>query len=362
MFPLRIPLASATVQRPKGQAILVTGGTGFIGSHTVIQLVAAGLKPIIIDNLANSDLSVLDGIQQILGADAKVPFYQGDCNDRATLEKIFAAHPDIVGVIHFAADKAVGESVQNPLKYYRNNIGSLVCLLEVMQQHGVKDIVFSSSCTVYGQPDLLPVTELTPIKKAESPYGNTKQICEEVLVDTVCAKAPIRVAALRYFNPIGAHPSAAIGELPNGVPNNLVPFVTQTAIGKRQELSIFGNDYNTPDGTCIRDFIHVVDLADAHIAALNYLNHQAEDAAFYDVFNIGTGQGNSVLEVVQSFEQVTGVKFAWKFAPRRAGDVEQIYADVQKSTDKLGWETQLSLPDALKHAWAWEQKLAATGR
>jgi len=353
---IRIPFTETKSTR-QGNEILVTGGTGFIGSHTIVQLTLAGFKPIILDNLSNSELSVLHGLNYILGHET--PFYLGDCNDKNILIDIFSKHPQISGVIHFAAHKAVGESVLKPLKYYHNNIHSLVTLLETMGEFGVKDIVFSSSCTVYGQPETLPVTELTPIKKAESPYGNTKQISEEILIDTVHSGSAIRVVSLRYFNPIGAHPSAHIGELPNGLPNNLVPFVTQTAIGKREKLSVFGNDYNTPDGTCVRDFIHVVDLADAHIAAFRYLGHQPENEAFYDVFNIGAGQGSSVLEVINTFESATGVKFNWNFAPRRTGDVEKIYADVSKANSLLNWKVQFSLKDSLIHAWNWEKKLAS---
>jgi len=353
---IKIPLSDIQNIR-KGNAILVTGGTGFIGSHTVVQLEHAGFQPIIIDNLANSDMDVLHGLKNILHKET--PFYLGDCNDPAILRDIFNKHPNISGVIHFAADKAVGESVENPLKYYRNNVGSLVNLLTIMQEFGVRDLVFSSSCTVYGQPDILPVTEDTPTKSAESPYGNTKQICEEILVDTIKSKAAMRITALRYFNPVGAHPSTELGELPNGVPSNLVPFVTQTAIGKREKLSVFGNDYNTEDGTCIRDFIHVVDLADAHIAAFQYLSRQSENEAFYDVFNIGSGNGNTVLDVINTFESATGVKFNWSFAPRRAGDVEKVYADVSKANNLLGWKVKYTLKDSLMHAWAWEEKLAS---
>jgi UDP-glucose 4-epimerase len=335
--------------------ILVTGGTGFIGSHTVVELAHAGYEPIIIDSLERSERSVLGGIERILGK--SVQFYQGDCNNAADLAHIFETEKNIKGVIHFAAYKAVGESVQYPLMYYRNNVGATVTLIEQMIRFGIQDLVFSSSCTVYGQPEKLPVTEDAPIKAAESPYGNTKQICEEVIRDTVNAKAELRAISLRYFNPIGAHPSAEIGELPIGVPGNLVPFITQLAAGLREQLSVFGNDYNTPDGTCIRDYIHVVDLAKAHVKAIDLLQKQAEKQPFYDVINLGTGNGNSVLEVIKTFEAVNHVKLNWKFAPRRAGDVEKTYAAVEKSTRLLGWKTELTLEDALRDAWRWEKKI-----
>jgi UDP-glucose 4-epimerase len=334
--------------------ILVTGGAGFIGSHTVLELANAGFEPILVDNFANSDRNVLTNLRIIAGRD--FTFYEGDCNSVAFLNQIFTEHPDIEGVIHFAADKAVGESVQHPLKYYRNNVGSLVSLLDVMLEKGVKNLVFSSSCTVYGQPEILPVTEETPIVKAESPYGNTKQICEEVLVDTVKSGVNLKAIALRYFNPIGAHPSALIGELPLGVPNNLIPYVTQTAAGIRPLLRVFGNDYNTPDGTCIRDFIHVVDLAKAHVAALKLLAKTTENNHF-DKFNIGTGNGNSVKEVVDTFIAVTGENLPYEFAPRRSGDVEQIYANVDKATHVLGWKAEIGLAQSLADAWRWQQQL-----
>jgi UDP-glucose 4-epimerase len=338
--------------------ILVTGGTGFIGSHTVVQLVQAGYEPILIDNYANSERQVIEGIAAIIGLEPKC--YEIDCNDREALDIVFEENPNISGVIHFAAHKSVGESVLRPLKYYHNNLGSLIALLDVMTARGIRDIVFSSSCTVYGQPNVLPVTELTPIIKAASPYGNTKQISEEILTDLHTSLSPMRICILRYFNPIGAHPSAHIGELPIGVPYYLIPYVTQAAIGKRGPLNVFGNDYNTPDGTCIRDFIHVVDLADAHVAALRYLDSQP--STFYDVFNIGTGHGNTVLEVINTFEAVTGVKVPYNIAPRRPGDVEQIYADVTKAKEVLGWSSKCTLEESMLHAWQWElaiQKRAA---
>jgi len=335
--------------------ILVTGGAGFIGSHTVVELVAAGMEPIVIDNFANSDPNVLVQLAEITGK--PITCYTGDCNDLAFLNSVFAEQGNIEGVIHFAADKAVGESVLKPLKYYRNNVGSLVAILTAMAENSVKNLVFSSSCTVYGQPEVLPVTETSPVLKAESPYGNTKQISEEILVDTVASGAALKAIALRYFNPIGAHPSAKIGELPLGVPNNLVPFVTQTAAGLRPMLKVFGSDYNTPDGTCIRDFIHVVDLAKAHVAALKLLAKTAGES-FYDVFNLGTGKGNSVKEVVETFIEVTGVNFPYEYADRRAGDVEQIYGNVDKATQVLGWKAEISLAQSLADAWRWQQHLA----
>lgn len=333
--------------------ILVTGGAGYIGSHTVVELHNSGYTPIIVDNFCNSEKNAISGIESIIKTPVKL--YEGDCNDVEFMNNLFLAEKDIAGVIHFAAFKAVGESVENPLAYYKNNVGSLVVLLELMNKHNAVNLVFSSSCTVYGQPDQLPVTELSPIKPAESPYGNTKQICEEVIVDTVNSKSALKAIALRYFNPIGAHPSSKIGELPLGVPNNLIPFVTQTAAGIRKELTVFGDDYNTPDGTCIRDYIHVVDLAKAHVKSLDYLNKQG--FSFYDTFNIGTGKGNSVLEVVNAFEKVSGEKLNYIVGPKRAGDVEQVYGVVDKANKALGWKTELTLDDALKDAWNWQKTL-----
>jgi UDP-glucose 4-epimerase len=334
--------------------ILVTGGTGFIGSHTVVELHNAGFEPIIVDNLENSEVAVLTGLKQIIGYQPK--FYQEDCNNPVAMKKIFNFEKDIAGIIHFAAYKAVGESVQVPLKYYRNNIGSLVVLLETALEAGVKNVVFSSSCTVYGEPDRLPVDESFPVQPAESTYGNTKQIGEEVIRDTVASGVNLRALSLRYFNPIGAHPTALIGELPKGVPGNLVPFVMQTAAGWRPKISIFGNDYNTPDGTGIRDYIHVVDLAKAHVNSIQYLLKR-DDRSFYEWVNLGTGTGNSVLEVVQTFERVAGVKLNYEFVPRRAGDIEKIYASTDKATQVLGWKTELTLEDALRDSWRWQQKL-----
>ena len=338
--------------------ILVTGGTGFIGSHTIVELHNAGFEPVIVDNLENSEISVLTGLKQIIGYQPK--FYQEDCNDPVALKKIFNFEKDIEGVIHFAAHKAVGESVQLPLKYYRNNIGSLVVLLETALEAGVKNVVFSSSCTVYGEPDRLPVDETFPVQPTESPYGNTKQIGEEVIRDTVVSGANLRALSLRYFNPIGAHPTALIGELPKGVPGNLVPFVMQTAAGWRTKLSVYGNDYNTPDGTGIRDYIHVVDLAKAHVNAIQYLLKKQE-RSFYDWINLGTGMGNSVLEVIQTFEKVSGKKLNYSFEPRRAGDIEKIYASTHKATEVLGWKTELDLETALADSWRWQLKLSPKG-
>lgn len=332
--------------------ILITGGAGYIGSHTAVVLAEAGLTPVILDDLSNSSESVLGRLEEIIGA--KPIFYKGDCNDRAIYEEITKDH-EISGVIHFAAFKAVGESTQLPLKYYRNNIGSLLVLLDFMQDKGIKDIVFSSSCTVYGQPDVLPVTESTPRKDAESPYGNTKKVCEDVLVDFVNSKPGIRAISLRYFNPVGAHPSGKIGELPNGTPNNLIPYITQTAVGIREKITVFGDDYDTPDGSCIRDFIHVMDLADAHMKALDYLSQQEKD--FYDVFNVGTGNGNTVLEVINTFEKVNDLKLNYEIGPRRAGDVIKIWADTQKINSVLGWQPSYSLEDSMRDSWNWEKGL-----
>lgn len=332
--------------------ILITGGAGYIGSHTAVELWNAGMEPIILDDLSNSDAKVLDRLEEITGH--RFRFYKGDCSDKSLLEKIASEH-QIMGVIHFAAFKAVGESTAQPLKYYKNNVGSLVVLLEFMQEQGIKDLVFSSSCTVYGQPEVLPVTESTPRQEAESPYGNTKKICEDILVDFVKSKPGIRVVALRYFNPVGAHPSAKIGELPLGVPANLVPFVTQVAAGIREKLTVYGNDYDTVDGSCVRDYIHVVDVADAHVKALAYLNAQSND--FYDVFNVGTGNGNTVLEVIHAFEKVNGLKLNYVIGPRRPGDVEKTWADTTKINQVLGWYPKFSLEDSMRDSWNWQKSL-----
>ena len=341
------------------QTILVTGGTGFIGSHTTVELIEAGYKVVIVDNLSNSKIEVLDGIEKITGV--RPALEQVDLRDFAATEAVFAKYPDIEGIIHFAASKAVGESVQKPLLYYRNNIVSLVNLLELMPKYNVKGIIFSSSCTVYGQPKLenLPVKEDCPHQKATSPYGNTKEINEQIITDYIHSGANIKSIVLRYFNPIGAHPSAEIGELPNGVPNNLIPFVTQTAMGIRKELTIFGNDYSTPDGTCIRDYIYVVDLAKAHVAAMRRVLDEETEAL--EFFNIGTGKGNSTLEIVNTFEKATGVKLNWKFGPRREGDIEEIYGNVEKANKVLGWKAEAKLDDVLRSAWKWQEKLRADG-
>ena len=338
------------------QTILVTGGTGFIGSHTVVELQQAGYNVVIVDNLSNSRADVVDGIESITGV--RPAFEQVDCQDLAALANVFDKYSDISGVIHFAASKAVGESVQKPLTYYRNNITSLINILELMQRHEVKGIIFSSSCTVYGQPSAehLPVTEDAPIQKALSPYGNTKQINEEIIQDTIHSGAAVKAVILRYFNPIGAHPSALIGELPIGVPINLIPFVTQTAAGIRKQLKIFGNDYGTPDGTCIRDYIYVCDLAKAHVKAMErVLGNENTDAV--EVFNIGTGRGVSTLEVVEGFERATGVKVKWEYAPRREGDIEKVWADPAKANTVLGWKAETSLDDTLRSAWKWQLRL-----
>lgn len=341
------------------QTILVTGGTGFIGSHTTVELQQAGYRVVIIDNLSNSKAEVIDGIEKITGT--RPDFEQADCCDKQALEAIFAKYKDISGIIHFAASKAVGESVEKPLPYYRNNIGSLLNLLELMPQYDVRGIIFSSSCTVYGQPtpEHLPVTEDAPIQQALSPYGNTKQINEEIIYDYIHSGAPVKAIILRYFNPIGAHPSAYIGELPNGTPNNLIPFVTQTAMGIRKQLRVFGNDYNTPDGTCIRDYIYIVDLAKAHVKAMERVLNQQTDAIEY--FNIGTGKGVSTLEVIKAFEKATGVKLNWTFAPRREGDIEKVWANPEKANRVLGWKAETNLEDTLASAWKWQQRLRADG-
>ena len=337
--------------------ILVTGGAGYIGSHTVVELTEAGYEPIIIDNFSNSEERALEGVASILGKE--VTCYRTDCTDAAALREVFEQEPGIAGVIHFAAYKAVGESVAEPLKYYHNNLGSLVALLQVMEEYNVNKLVFSSSCTVYGIPDQLPVTEQTPVQKANSPYGNTKKICEEILSDLAASgKSSIHTIALRYFNPIGAHPSAKIGELPLGVPNNLVPFITQTATGIREQLTIFGDDYDTPDGTCIRDYVHVVDLAKAHVVAIDRL--LSDKAEHIEFFNVGTGTGNTVLEAVEAFERATGVRLNYKIGPRRPGDVPKIYADVTKATEVLGFKTTSTLEEAMHSAWDWQLHLQET--
>ena len=333
--------------------ILVTGGLGFIGSHTVVELVNAGFEPVIVDDLSNSNPKILDQLTKIIGFTPA--FYKLDLCDEQGVKDLADQQPDIAGIIHFAAFKAVGESVEKPLKYYRNNFYSLFNILNAYEGKQV-NLVFSSSCTVYGQPDVLPVTENAPVKPAESPYGNTKQIAEEVLKDIIAAGSTFKIISLRYFNPVGAHESALIGELPIGVPQNLVPFITQTAIGKREKITVFGNDYNTPDGSCQRDYIHVVDLAKAHVAAFKLM--ATGDFTGYDVFNIGTGQPNSVLEIVNAFERSTGVKLNYQIGPRRAGDVEKIWGEVTKSKEKLKWQTELNIDTMMRSAWEWEKYIA----
>jgi UDP-glucose 4-epimerase len=333
--------------------ILVTGGTGYIGSHTVVELQQAGLDVLIVDDLSNSHVGVLDGIGRITGV--RPGFERFNLQDRGRLDALFAGCGRVEAVIHFAASKSVGESVREPLAYYRNNVVSLLNLLEAMRAFGTANIVFSSSCTVYGQPERLPVTEEAPFQKAASPYGNTKRICEEILQDAVAAQDLLRGIALRYFNPIGAHPSALIGELPSGVPDNLVPFITQTAIGIREELKVFGDDYATPDGSCIRDYIHVVDLAQAHVAAVRRLL-EGRSKSRCEHFNIGTGAGHSVLDLVRTFEKVSGRKLPHRIVGRRPGDIAQVWADTGLANRELGWKAERGLEEMLASAWAWEQR------
>ncbi|MEX1241318.1 MAG: UDP-glucose 4-epimerase GalE [Cyclobacteriaceae bacterium] len=332
--------------------ILVAGGAGYIGAHTAVELFEAGYEPVIIDNLSRSDRTLLRGMEKITGA--KPNFHEGDCLDEDFLQGIFKTQGPFSCVLHFAAYKSVGESVQQPLIYYENNIGSLVSLLKVMKANHVKDLIFSSSCTVYGQPDRIPVNESAPFKRAESPYGATKQMSERILEDTYITG--FRVISLRYFNPIGAHPSALMGELPIGTPNNLVPYITQTAAGKREKLTVFGNDYNTLDGSNIRDFIHVVDLAIGHVNAMEYLE-KLPSSNLYEAFNLGTGVGVSVLELIDQFQKVTGVKLNYTIGPRRPGDVEKVYADPSKVNAMLNWKTKYTSADALRHAWEWEKRI-----
>ncbi len=337
--------------------ILVTGGAGYIAAHTTVELIAQGYEPILIDNFSKSDRTLLIGIEKITNEPVK--FYEGDCNDKSFLTKIFISEHEISGVLHFAAFKSVGESVQQPTKYYRNNIGSLLTLLEVMKEQNVTNLLFSSSCTVYGQPDVIPVDEKTAFKKAESPYGATKQMCERILEDAVVADKNLRVISLRYFNPVGAHPSSLLGELPLDVPGNLVPYITQAAAGIRKKLIVFGNDYATPDGSCLRDYIHIVDLAQAHVAALNkMLLGDTDDLLAYDVFNLGTGVGVSVLELVKEFIKITGVQLSYEIGPRRPGDVEKTYANPAKALKILGWKTKLSYSQALLDAWNWQKRIS----
>lgn len=331
--------------------ILVTGGTGYIGSHTTVELQNAGYDVIIIDNLSNSNIGVLDGIEAITGV--RPTFVEGDCTDMATMRRLFDENPGIKGIINFAASKAVGESVHKPLLYYRNNLNTLMNLLECMPEYGVKGIVFSSSCTVYGEPDVNPIDETAPIKPATSPYGNTKQISEEIITDYIASGAPIKSIILRYFNPIGAHESAKIGELPVGVPQNLVPYLTQAATGIRGELTVFGDDYNTPDGSCIRDYIDVVDLAKAHVIAMKRMLDKADTEAI-EIFNLGTGRGVSVLELINAFEKATSVKVPYKIGARREGDIEKIWAEPTKANTVLGWRAEVPIEETMRKAWAWQ--------
>lgn len=338
----------------KAQKILVTGGTGFIGSHTVVSLMEQGYEPILLDNLCNSDRSVLRGIAAITGREPIL--HEVDMHDEAALDALFSQHPDISAVIHFAALKAVGESVQLPVAYYYNNLTSLLHLLQRMEKHQVSNLIFSSSATVYGEPDSLPLEEHHPAKAALSPYGNTKKISEDILRDTAAVNAWFNAISLRYFNPIGAHESGEIGELPRGVPNNLMPFITQTAAGIREELLVFGDDYDTPDGTAIRDYIHVVDLAEAHVKALERLLNKKQKSN-YEIFNLGAGKGYSVREVIQSFEKTSGTKLPYRIVARRSGDVPQMYASTDKANQELGWKTRRSLDEMTASAWNWERRV-----
>ncbi len=334
--------------------ILVTGGTGYIGSHTVVELMNNGYEPILIDNLYNSRLSVLEGIEGITG---KRPAFENfDLREYEKLQECCLKYPGIEAIIHFAALKAVGESVEKPLDYYGNNLVSMINILRIMKEFNIRSLVFSSSCTVYGQPDSLPVTELSPIKPANSPYGNTKQIAEEIIRDTIAANSEMKAISLRYFNPVGAHPSALIGELPLGTPQNLVPYITQTVIGLRDSLRVFGNDYETPDGTGIRDYIYVVDLAKAHVIAINRLTGDKNKKP-YEVFNLGTGKGLSVLEIIHGFEKATGQKVNFEFKPRRPGDIASVYADTSLANNELGWKAEASIEDTLSSAWNWEKQI-----
>jgi UDP-glucose 4-epimerase len=333
--------------------ILVTGGAGYIGSHTVVELIQAGYEPVVIDNFIYSDGSLLQGIEKITGK--KVSFHKGDCCDKNFLTQVFKSEGPIDAVIHFAALKSVKESVQKPIDYYRNNVGSLVTLLDVMQEVQCKNFIFSSSCTVYGQPDVIPVGESAPFKPAESPYGATKQMCERILEDSY--QLGFKIVSLRYFNPIGAHPSSLIGEMSfGGPPNYLVPYICEVASGKREKLTVFGNDYDTPDGSCIRDYIHVVDIAKAHVKALSYLDKKTSHV-LYDAINLGTGRGTSVLELIRKFENINKIKIKYEIGPRRPGDVIKVYANPEKANENLDWKSTLSMDEALYHAWEWEKKL-----
>lgn len=335
----------------KENHVLVTGGAGYIGSHTVVELLKAGFKVTVADNLERSDFKIVEGVETI--TKTKIDFHKMDCLDYSSMDDLFSKNK-FSSVIHFAAFKSVNESVSEPISYYKNNVGSLITLLEVMQKHQVKDLIFSSSCTVYGQPDVIPVDETAPFKRAESPYGATKQVCERILEDA--ATVGFKVISLRYFNPIGAHESGLIGELPIGVPNNLVPYVTQTAAGIREKLTVFGSDYDTPDGSCVRDFIHVVDLATAHVKAIQYVQSRTEINLF-NTFNVGTGVGVSVLELIKKFIEVTGINLNYSIGPRRAGDIEKVYANPKKINQAFGWAPKYGLGESLLHAWNWEKKI-----
>jgi UDP-glucose 4-epimerase len=335
----------------KENHVLVTGGAGYIGSHTVVELLKAGFKVTVADNLERSDFKIVEGVETI--TKTKIDFHKIDCLDYSSLDDLFSKNK-FSSVIHFAAFKSVNESVSEPISYYKNNVGSLITLLEIMQKHQVKDLIFSSSCTVYGQPDVIPVDETAPFKRAESPYGATKQVCERILEDA--ATVGFKVISLRYFNPIGAHESGLIGELPIGVPNNLVPYVTQTAAGIREKLTVFGSDYDTADGSCVRDFIHVVDLATAHVKAIQYVQSRTEISLF-NTFNVGTGVGVSVLELIKKFIEVTGINLNYALGPRRAGDIEKVYADPKKINQAFGWSPKYGLGESLLHAWNWEKKI-----
>ncbi len=343
---------------PSKPRILVAGGTGYIGSHTAVELMQSGYAVTIIDDLSNSSASVIDGIAAITGT--RPDFVKGDCADINVVDRVFSDYPDIKAVINFAAFKAVGESVQRPLDYYRNNLNIIINLLDSMTRHGVKGFVFSSSCTVYGQPDENPVTENSPVKKALSPYGNTKQIAEEIITDVITSGASLDAVILRYFNPVGAHPSSLIGEMPNGVPLNLVPYLTQTAMGIRKELSVFGDDYDTPDGTCIRDYIDITDLAKAHVYAVDRILSGNMEAPV-EVFNIGTGNGVSVRQLIDTFETATDVKVPHRIAPRRAGDIAKVWAEPSKANNVLGWRATVPLSETLLNAWKWQVALRDRG-
>lgn len=336
--------------------ILVTGGAGYIGAHTAVELMNAGYEAVIVDNLSRSDSTLLEGIEKV--TQEKVIFCKGDCCDKQFMESVFKSKGPFSSVLHFAAYKSVGESVQEPILYYKNNINSLLSLIEVMKENNVADLIFSSSCTVYGQPDHIPVNEMAPFKKAESPYGATKQMCERILEDA--ASTGLRIVSLRYFNPIGAHPSGMLGEIPLGVPNNLVPYVTQTAAGTREKITVFGDDYETVDGSCVRDFIHVVDVAIAHVKSMEYLDKIEKDS-LYEAFNLGTGIGISVLQLIEKFKKVTGVNVPYVIGDRRPGDVVKVYADPSKINRILGWTTKFTIEESLLHAWEWEKKIRAIG-